>query len=111
MKTVSATEAKNRLESLFGELTNGSGAIVIEHHGQPRAVLISADEWATLNDARERLRRLEAWQALRELAESVSARNADLTQEEADAIADEIADEAMARVVARAQRRWEERSR
>ena len=43
-------------------------------------------------------------------AREVRARNADLSQEEADALADEIADEAMDRVVARARLRWAERS-
>jgi prevent-host-death family protein len=111
MKTVSATEAKNRLGSLLAELSNGTEAIVIVHYGNPRAVLVSAEQWDQLSHARDRLRRLEAWEQLRELAAESSDRNADLTQEEADAIADEIADEAMARVVARARSRWEERSR
>jgi prevent-host-death family protein len=111
MKTVSATEAKSRFGSLLAEVSDGTDAILIENHGNPRAVLVSAQEWITLNDARERVRRLEAWESLRQLAAEVSARNADLTQEEADALADEIAEEAMARVVAKARQRWEERSR
>ena len=60
MKTVSATEAKNRLGALLSELANGTDAIVIEHHGRPRAVIVSADEWTVLIDERDRLRRLEA---------------------------------------------------
>lgn len=110
MRTVSATEAKNRLGSLIAELSNGASAIVIENHGQPRAVIVSPAEWAALTDAQERLRRLEAWESLRQIARESSARNADLTPEETDAIADEIADEAMDRVVARARLRWAERS-
>lgn len=50
---------------------------------------------------RERLRRKEAWEQLMELAREVSAQNADLTQEEADALADEIGDEAKRRVAMR----------
>ena len=110
MKTVSTTEAKSRFGSLLAEVNDGADAILIENHGRPRAVLVSAQEWIALNDARERVRRLEAWERLRQVAAEVSARNADLTQEEADALADEIADEAKARVVAKARQRWEVRS-
>ena len=110
MKTVSATEAKNRLGALLAELRNGATAIVIEHHGRPRAVLISPDEWTELSEARERMRRQAAWDQLWELANEVSAANADLSPEEADAIADELADEAMERVVAKARQRWNERA-
>ncbi len=109
MKTVSATEAKNRLGALIGEVAGGNGAITIEHHGRPRVVVVSAEEWAEVSEMRERLRRKEAWEQLMELAREVSARNADLTQEESDALADEIADEAMDRVIARARIRWAER--
>jgi prevent-host-death family protein len=105
MKTVSATEAKNQLGKLLGELGHGTNVIMIEHHGRPRAVLVSAGEWTTLAEAQDRLRRLEAMEQIRELAEKVRARNADLIAEEANAIADEIADEAMSRVVARARQR------
>lgn len=111
MKTVSATEAKNRLGALIGEVENGNGVVAIERHGHPSVVVVSAAEWAEVAEMRERLRRKEAWDQLMELAREVSARNADLTQEEADALADEIADEAMDRVVARARVRWAERSR
>jgi prevent-host-death family protein len=110
MKTVSATEAKNRLGALIGDVANGHGAIAIEHHGQPHVVVVSAKEWAEVSEMRERLRRKEAWEQLMAIAREVSARNADLSQEEADALADDIADEAMDRVVARARLRWEERS-
>lgn len=110
MKTVSATEAKNRLGTLISEVVNGHGAIAIERHGHPSVVMVSAGEWVEVSEMRERLRRKEAWEQLMELAREVSARNADLTQEEADALADEIADEAMTRVVAKARLRWAERS-
>ncbi|MGH2614754.1 MAG: type II toxin-antitoxin system Phd/YefM family antitoxin [Thermomicrobiales bacterium] len=110
MKKISATEAKNRLGTLINDVAGGNGAVTIEHHGRPRVVVVSAEEWAEVAEMRERLRRHEAWQRLMELAREVSARNADLSQEEADALADEIADEAMDRVVARARLRWAERS-
>ena len=105
MKSVSATEAKNRLGALISEAADSNESIVIEHHGRPRAVIVSADEWAALVDARKELRRLQAWERLKALAAEVSARNADLSQEEADAIADEIGNEAMRRVAERLRKR------
>ena len=104
MKTVSATEAKNRLGALIGEVANGSGAIAIERHGHPSVIVVSAEEWAEVTEMRERLRRKEAWEQLMEIAREVSARNADLTQEEADALADEIGNEAKRRVALRLMR-------
>lgn len=101
MKTVSATEAKNRLGTLISDVAGGNGAVTIEHHGRPRVVVVSAEEWAEVAEMKERLRRKVAWEQLMELAREVSARNADLTQEEADALADEIGDEAKRRVALR----------
>jgi prevent-host-death family protein len=101
-KIVSATEAKNRLGALLAELANGTSTIVIEHHGHPRAVMISADEWAALSAARERMLRQDAWEQLWTLAAEASVLNADLTPEDADAIADLIGDEAKRRVARRA---------
>jgi prevent-host-death family protein len=101
MKAVSATEAKNRLGALIDDVAKGNGAISIEHHGRPRVVLVSAEEWAEVSEMRERLRRKEAWEQLMKLAREISARNADLSKEEADALADEIGDEAKRRVALR----------
>jgi prevent-host-death family protein len=101
VKTVSATEAKNRLGSLINDVARGHGAIAIERHGHSQVVVVSAAEWAEVTEIRERLRRKEAWEELMALAREVSARNADLTQEEIDAMADDVGREAVANVVAR----------
>ncbi len=111
MKTVSATEAKNRLGTFIGEVARGGDDVVIENHGKPTAVLISYEVYRDLREVQDRQRRREAMDALWRLRDEVQARNQDLTEEEADAIADEIADEAMSRVVARARLRWTERAR
>jgi prevent-host-death family protein len=101
LKTVSATEAKNRLGALIGDVVDGEDAILIENHGRLRAVIVSAEEWRLLVDARREMRRREAWDEFWRIAKELSARNADLTQEEADALADEIGDEAKRRVALR----------
>ena len=98
---MSETVAKDRLNALLADLENGTDATVIEHHGKPRAVVVAAEEWAALREARAELRRREAWEELWKLAAEVGARNADLSEEEANAIADEIADEAKRRLALR----------
>lgn len=110
MKTISALEAKDRLETFIGEVSRGEEDVVIEDHGEPTAVLISYQMYRELREAQDRQRRREAIDELWRLREEVRARNQDLTEEEADAIADEIADEAMTRVVARARSGWVKRA-
>jgi PHD/YefM family antitoxin component YafN of YafNO toxin-antitoxin module len=100
-KRGSATEAKNRLGALLADLSNGAGALVIEHHGRTRAVVVTAEEWAALGEARDELRRRKAWEEIWKIAANVGARNVDLPEDEADAIADELADEAKRRLALR----------
>jgi PHD/YefM family antitoxin component YafN of YafNO toxin-antitoxin module len=75
--------------------------VLIENHCHTRVVIVSEEEWAEVSEMRERLLRREAWEQIKQLMSEASARNADLTQEEADAIADELADEAKRRVAER----------
>lgn len=104
MRTVSATEAKNRLGAYLGEVQRGEGEVVIESHGRPTAVLISYDAYREFRAVQDKQRRREAMEALWRLRDEVRARNEDLSEEEADAIADEIGREAIARVMERAKR-------
>ncbi len=101
MKTVSATEAKNRLGALIGDVVSGREDIVIENHGTPRAVLISFDHYRELVDAREQQRRREAMEDLRQLRAEVLAQNQDLDDEAADRLIQEIRAETHARISAR----------
>jgi prevent-host-death family protein len=101
MKTVSSTEAKNRLGALIGEVEQSAEGIVVEHHGRPRVVIVPADLWVKVNEVYERARVQEAWERLQRISDEVRARNQDLTQEEADAIADEIGDEVKRRIADR----------
>lgn len=110
VKTVSATEAKNRLGAYVGAVVRGEGDIVIENHGKPAAVLVSYEEYRALREAAEYRRRREAMEGLRRLREEVRARNLDLSEEEVDAIADDVGREAIARVVARIRARTTEQS-
>lgn len=98
MKAVSATEAKNRLGALIGEVAAGNGAIVIEHHGRPHVVLVSVDEWAEISQMKEKSLRQDAWEEIRSLAAEARVRNRALSEDEADAIVDALVDEAKGRV-------------
>ena len=110
MKTVSATEAKNRLGTFLGEVSRGETEVIIENHGKPTAVLLSYEAYRQLRELQDRQRRREAMDALRQLRAEVRARNLDLTEEEADAIADDVGREAIANVMARARGQSDERS-
>lgn len=101
MKTVSATEAKNRLGALIGDVAGGDEDIIIENHGSPRAVLISYTHYRALLDAKDKQRRREAMDALRQLREEVRAQNQDLDEEAADRLIEEIRSETHARISAR----------
>ena len=101
MKTVTATEAKNRLGALISDVASGSGAVTIEHHGRPRVVLVSTEEWAEICEMKETALREEAWSEIKNLAAEARERNANLSEDEADAIVDELTDEAKRRVAQR----------
>lgn len=111
MKTVSATEAKNRLGAFLGEVSRGEDEVIIENHGKPTAVLLSYEVYRELREAQDRQRRRDAMEAIWRLRDEVRARNQDLTEEEADAIADDVGREAILNVMARARRQREERLR
>lgn len=101
MKTVSATEAKNRLGALISEVAGGCGAVMIEHHGRPHVVVVSVEEWAEISEMKEKAVRQEAWDEIKRLAAEARERNANLSEDEADAIVDELVDEAKRRVADR----------
>lgn len=104
MKIVSATEAKNRLGALIADVSGSSEDIVIENHGTPRAVLISYEAYRDYLEVKERQRRKDAMDGLRQLREEVRARNQDLDEEAANKLIDEAVDAVRLR-------RWEERQR
>lgn len=98
MKTVSATEAKNRLGALISEVAAGNGAVMIEHHGRPYAVVVSVEEWGAISELKEQWLRQQAWDEIKRLAAEARARNANVSEDEADAIVDELVDEAKQRI-------------
>ena len=106
-KAVSATEAKNRLGSLLAYVAEQGDDVVVESQGKPKAVLISFAAYQEVLALREQKRRADALDELRRLQKEVSARNQDLTEEEAEAIAEELSQAAIARLVARGELAFE----
>ena len=98
MKAISATEAKNRLGALISEVAGGGGAVLIEHHGRPHVVVVSIEEWSAISEMKQKVMRQEAWDEIKRLAAVARERNANLSEDEADAIVDELVDEAKRRV-------------
>jgi len=98
-KSVSATEAKVHLGSMINWTVEHGDEVIIEAHRQPKAVLIGYEEYQHIQRLRERIRRQEALARLEALAGQVSARNPDLTQEQADALADRFGREVIEEMV------------
>lgn len=97
MKSVSATEAKNRLGALINEVASTASDVVIENHGRPRAVLISFEDYRVLLEAREQQRRRDALDALRTLRGAVLEQNRELSVEAANQLVEEISADTRAR--------------
>ena len=94
-KMISATEAKNRLGSIFSWIHDNQDEVIIESRGEPTAVIMSYTEYEKIKALREQARRQEIWERMEALRREVSARNQDLTEEQAAALADEISREAI----------------
>lgn len=106
-KAVSTREAQNTLSALIGWVNEHRDAVIVENRGAPTAVLISYSEYEALQEAKEQQRRQRLLAQMRDLQARVSARNADLSEAEADALADEVTDEAIASLVERGNIRFE----
>lgn len=98
-KTVTVSEAKNRLSSMLQWAVDNRDVVVVESHGEPKAVILPYGEYEEFVTFRELARRREAFRQLEELADRIHARNADLTPEEVEQLADEISRETIQRMI------------
>ena len=110
MKTASISETRQKLSSLLNWIKNSQNDVVIQNRGQAEAVIIPIADYELLQEARERRRRQQAVDELRQIAQEVNARNnrtkcrkPRLTQDEAQEIADAITDEAINNLVNKGQ--------
>lgn len=85
-RTVSATEAKNRLGAYLKFATQGGGAVIVESRREPSAVIISFEEYQRLRDADALLARQRRLEKLEQIMERQAELNSDLTEESAEAL-------------------------
>jgi prevent-host-death family protein len=81
-KTVTATEAKNRLGALMSEVLDTNEPVIIELRGRPKVALISADRLEAFEKLERRRRGEEAWKAFEDLRARQGDRNKDLTDDQ-----------------------------
>jgi prevent-host-death family protein len=89
-KTISVSEAKNKLSAMLQWAVEHGDEVVVESRGEPKAVILPYGEYEELLALREAARRREALRQLEALAAQVQERNADLSVQEAEQLADEI---------------------
>ena len=106
-KTVTATEAKNRLGALVEWVVSRQEEVIVESRGEPTAVIMSFAEYRQVLTLREQERRRTVLARLEALHERQMARNQDLTPEQGDALADRFAREFVDDMVAQGKIRFE----
>jgi prevent-host-death family protein len=82
VRTVSASEAKSRLGSMLAWADKNNNEIVIRVYGEPKGVVMSYGEYKKVQELRERERRRKIWEELEALRRKVSARFADIPEDE-----------------------------
>jgi prevent-host-death family protein len=98
-KTISVSEAKNRLSEMLDWASENLEGVVVESRGKPKAVILPYAEYEKYLSMREREQRRAALQRMDELAAAVRAQNQDISPAEVEQIADEISRETIERMV------------
>lgn len=109
-KTVTASEAKNRLGAVLSWVQDNQDEVIIESRGEPAVVIMSFAEYEKVKTLKEQERRKNALQRLRALRDQVRANkaNQDITSEEqALQIADEFSREIIEDLVKEGKVRFE----
>lgn len=106
-KTISVSEAKNTLSAVLDWAVENGEGVIIKSRGEPKAAVLSYAEYEAFLALKEQERRREALRQLEALAERMRARNADLTEEEAAAIADELTRDTIERMIREGKVRYE----
>lgn len=95
-KRVTASEAKNRFGAMVSWAVESQDDVIVESHGEPKAVIISFDAYQEVQQLRETAQRQAALARLRQLRDDVRARNQDLGPAEAETLADRFSREVAA---------------
>jgi prevent-host-death family protein len=83
-KTISTSEVGPRLAELLDSVADGD-EVVLERQGEPAFVVVRAAEFEELREVHQRW---DAYRRLEALRARVRARNLDLSDEQAEALAD-----------------------
>jgi len=98
-KTVTATEAKTRFGAMVSWALEEKDDVIVESHGVPKVAIVPYEEYAQIQSWREKERRKRAIAEIEKLRKSVRARNQDLTEEQAIALADRLVRDTIDRMV------------
>ena len=98
-KTISVSEAKNKLSAMMDWAIQNQDGVVVESRGRPKAVILPYAEYEAYLSMRENERRRAALQRMEELAAIVQEKNQDMTPERAEQLADEISRETIERMI------------
>ena len=82
-KTISVSEAKNKLSAMLKWAVENQEEVVVESRGRPKAVILSYAEYKYFLSLREKEQRQAAIKRLQGLAAANQSLNQDLTPEEA----------------------------
>ncbi len=80
--TVSASEAKSRFGAILAWATKNNNEVVIRVYGEPKGVVMSYEEYERVQELREQERKRKIWEELEALRRKVSARFADVPEED-----------------------------
>lgn len=106
-KTVSVSEAKNRLSAVMQWAVDNDDEVIVESRGEPKAVILPYEEYETFLALREGARRREALQQLEALAARLQGQNEELSEADAAALADATTRETLARLEAEGKVRFQ----
>ena len=87
-KIISASEAKTKFGSIVGWTLESNDDVIVESHGKPTVVIMSFAEYQKVLNLRAEAHRREALAELEGLRDRVRARNQDLDEAGATALAD-----------------------
>jgi prevent-host-death family protein len=93
VRTVSATEAKNRFGAVVKSARDDVDVVLVENHGQSYIYLVAPDEFHRLQEADEELRKRKRRERLDEIMRVQAELNKDLTAETAEALVQRAIDE------------------
>jgi len=106
-KIVTATEAKTNFGAMLDWTVTEKDPIIVQSHGQPKAVIMNYAEYVRLADISEKERRQRALAEMEALRERVRAQNQDLNDEQADYLADRFVREVVQDMIAEGKIQYE----